>query len=138
MILYLDSSAAVKLFVEETESTTVQRWAAEADGVATSRVAYVEVCAALARRRRERRLTEERFTDALAALKDQWKNFAAIEVDEFWAGELAVKHGLRGFDAVHLAAALELRESVSVPVFFSSYDKLQLDAALAENLSIAA
>jgi predicted nucleic acid-binding protein len=137
VILYLDSSALVKLYVLEPATDTVEAMVTEADSIATSRIAYVEACAALARRKRERRLTQEAFAAAYKALCDQWRHFAAVELDELKAGALAVKHGLRGFDAVHLAAALEVRASAgAIPILFCSFDKTQATAARAENFSV--
>lgn len=137
MILYLDSSALVKLYVLEPATDTVEEMVAEADSVATSRIAYVEACAALARRRRERYLSQQAFAAAHKGLSDQWHDFAAVELDELKAGELAIKHGLRGFDAVHLAAALEVRAAAGgIPILFCSFDKTQATAARAENFSV--
>ena len=135
MILYLDSSALVKLYVLEPATDTVEAMVAEADSIATSRIAYVEACAALARRKRH--LTQEAFAAAYKALSDQWRHFAAVELDELKAGALAAKHGLRGFDAVHLAAALEVRASAgAIPILFCSFDQTQAAAARAENFSV--
>ena len=53
MILYLDTSSLVKLYLDEIHSEAVHRWAQEAEVLATSRVAYPETFAALARRWRE-------------------------------------------------------------------------------------
>ena len=57
MKLYLDTSALVKLYVEEEGSATVREAIARAETVATTVIAYVEACAAFARRRREGRLS---------------------------------------------------------------------------------
>src|SRR5205823_3969117 len=96
----------------------------KADSVITSQVAYAESCSALARRRRDKRLTEEEFRSAKKQLEDIWPQMDIILVDETKAGELAVKHVIRGFDAIHLAAALELRtvEDKSIEVTFCSFD----------------
>jgi uncharacterized protein len=42
MILYLDTSALVKIYVEETRSVDVRENAKYAEGLATSRIAYAE------------------------------------------------------------------------------------------------
>ena len=53
------------------------------------------------------------------------------------AAELAVRHVLRGFDAVHLAAAVTLRDAVgSDGVAFSSFDTTLSRAAVAEGLVV--
>jgi len=53
MILYLDTSALVKLYVKETFSEVVWKAVRLAETFATSRIAYVEFYATLARRERE-------------------------------------------------------------------------------------
>ena len=54
MILYLDTSALVKLYVRERGSAQVRAHVNNADVIATSVVAYAEARAAFARLRRER------------------------------------------------------------------------------------
>ncbi len=137
MVLYLDTSALVKLFVSEPDDQLVRELVQRADVVATSRVAYAEACSAIARSRREGRLTESPFRAALAELKAKWPDFAAVEVDELMAGDLAVKHALRGFDAVHLAAALKLKAGVGMePMTFATLDGRQGEAAHAEGFKV--
>lgn len=48
------------------------------------------------------------------------------------AGDLAEKHGLPGFDALHLASALELKGSTAGGVKFSTADDRLREAALRE------
>jgi hypothetical protein len=38
-------------------------------------------------------------------------DFAAINIDEIEAGNMAVKHTLRGLNAIHLVAALTIQEA---------------------------
>lgn len=57
MILYLDTSALVKLYVEEPLSQELTVAVTEAEAVATSLIAYTESRAAFARARREARLS---------------------------------------------------------------------------------
>jgi predicted nucleic acid-binding protein len=61
MILYLDTSALVKLYVEEPGSRTVRALLERAQVVSTSRVAYVEMRAGLARKLRQGELSEEEY-----------------------------------------------------------------------------
>jgi uncharacterized protein with PIN domain len=58
MILYLDTSALVKLYVEEPGSRAVRALLERAQVVSTSRVAYVEMWAGLARKLRQGELRE--------------------------------------------------------------------------------
>ena len=52
MILFLDTSALVKLYVEEADSETVRGWVEEAEEVACQWIAYVEAQSALAAKQR--------------------------------------------------------------------------------------
>ena len=137
MILYLDTSSLVKLYLDEVYSEAVRRWADEAEILATSRVAYPETLAALARRWREGDLDEEGFQQVTAIFRAQWRAFATLDLNETSAGELAITHALRGFDAIHLAAALELRqEAAGTVVTFTAFVSRLTQAAKAERLQV--
>lgn len=130
MIAYVDASALVTLFVEEAGSPITRGQVEQADAVATSRVAYVEVSAALARRYAERKLTRRELARLRTRLDETWPSLGVVEVDEHAAGTLAVKYRLRALDAIHLAAALEIRAHArDVPVVFCSFDDRQSRAA---------
>lgn len=81
--------------------------------VATSILAYPEGRAALAAAHRAGRLTEAQHSRALAEFEDLRRDLISIGLDEELAGRaggLAEEFELRGYDAVHLASALELGE----------------------------
>ena len=138
MTLYLDTSALVKLFFREAGSELVLDLISKADSILTSQVAYAESCSALARRKRDKRLTEDEFEAAKKHLDEMWPQMDTVLIDEIKAGKLAIKHVIRGFDAIHLAAALELRAAggEGIEVTFCSFDERQNDAAQAENLAV--
>lgn len=137
MILYLDTSSLLKLFLEEADSDVVHGWADQAEVLATSRVAYPEAMAALGRRWREKDLDDETFGVIREAVAKQWEDFSVLDLNEKSAGSLAIEHGLRGFDAVHLAAALDLRSSAgTAQMSFSSFDTRLNKAAEAEKLPV--
>jgi len=58
-----------------------------------------------------------------------------IYLDTFLARDLIQRHPLRGFDAVHLASALSLKNALGEEVTFSAADGRLLRAAGAENLA---
>ncbi|MCC6139760.1 MAG: hypothetical protein IT389_03990 [Nitrospira sp.] len=61
MILYLDTSGLIKLYVEKRHSAEVAQAIRDADAIATSLLAYPEARATLARAHREHRLSSEIF-----------------------------------------------------------------------------
>lgn len=108
-IVYFDSSAFVKLVVEEDFSDLAAVLWDGCDAAVSSRLAYPEVRAALAAAGRDHRLTAEAQRQAEAAWEEYWAATRAVELTEkvaAAAGQLAGEHALCGADAVHLASAL--------------------------------
>jgi len=137
VFLYLDTSSLVKLYVEETASADVQGLVGSAEVTGTSLVAYAEARAAFARRFRESAFSSKDYKRLRSRFESDWKNFLSIHVSREvvrMAGDLAEKHGLRGFDAIHLASAMTLREKLASPVTFSCYDSQLQNASKLENL----
>ncbi len=136
MILYLDTSSLVKLYLDEVGSAVVREWVEEAEAVATSRVAYPEALSAFARRWNRGDLTDEEMSLARESFAGDWPIFIHLPLHERRAGGLVVAHLLRGFDAVHLAAAQELAERFPAEeIVFSTFDGPLLRAARSEGLS---
>ena len=110
MIAYFDTSAVIPLIIEEPASARCARLWNDADRVLSVRLLYPEARAALAQARRLGRLTGEQLSNANLELESIVAEVDHVEVTGAVAraaGDLAQKHGLRGYDAVHLAAALE-------------------------------
>jgi predicted nucleic acid-binding protein len=108
VIVYFDTSSVVPLIIEEPSSTVVERLWNEAERVVSVRLLYPEARAALARAERMARLTASQHAAAVRELDTIVTQIDHVEVTPelaFAAGELAHEHGLRGYDAVHLAAA---------------------------------
>jgi len=137
MILYLDTSSLVKLYIEEDHSQIVHKWVADAEIVATSRVAFPEMMSALARRHHQGDLNDVNMKKVTDAFKKQWAQVVAVDLNEKRAGQLAISHRLRGFDAVHLDAALTLRnENNDIELYFSAFDNRLNKAASNEDLQL--
>lgn len=136
-LVYFDSSALVKLVVEETGSQLAAQLWDGCDAALSSRLAYPEVRAALAAASRDHALSD----GDLKAAEDAWEQFWAatrpVELTarvERHAGELASSHALRGADAVHLASALALRDQDLV---IAVWDRRLHAGALAAGASVA-
>jgi predicted nucleic acid-binding protein len=136
MILYTDTSSLVKLYVEEPGSDLVRGLVNKADMVACCRVALPEMVSALTRRYNNRQIEPQQFELLVEAVRTDWKHIVVLDVDEQLAADLALKHGLRGYDAVHLASALRLAGKDHVQLLFSSYDQQLIRAAADEGLMI--
>jgi predicted nucleic acid-binding protein len=134
VILYLDTSSLLKLYVEESGTADVQAQAEAAEVVATSVIAYPEAVAAVARRGREGALSRFESRTILERFRETWPRYLALQVSmplARRAGALALAHRLRGMDAVHLASYVDLLEA-GEPVGFLSHDARLQDAAARE------
>ena len=122
ILIYIDSSALVKMFVDEPGSLEIKRFATEhfsgeAVCVVTAVITKAEVMAALAAMRRGKHLTQQKFEKAVADFRMQWKSFyippvSASLIDE--AGELGLNYKLKGCDAFQLASALDVKTDLLI------------------------
>ncbi|MCL6642777.1 MAG: type II toxin-antitoxin system VapC family toxin [Candidatus Bipolaricaulota bacterium] len=139
MILYLDTSALVKLYVAEPGSDDVKAKVEATLVIAVSRVAYVEARAGLARKVREGEISREEYRRVVKDLDRDWGKYCIVEVSESVAklgGELTDTHPLKGFDALHLASALFLKSRTHEEILFFCFDEKLKSAAEAEGLSV--
>jgi predicted nucleic acid-binding protein len=108
VIVYCDTSALVKLFVEEKFSDTVSKACEAASHVAVSQIAWVEMCAALSLKERTGQIDAETSERALVELRSEWSRYQKLGIDQeliAQAGDFAAQFGLRAYDSVQLATA---------------------------------
>ena len=136
---YADSSALVKRYVNETGSDWVRTMCASETGnvIALAHIGLVEIAAALGVKHRQGILTETVRDGLLRDLqRDAQDQYWLIDVDHeviARAITLTRQHKLRGYDAVHLACALFLQETLfkhglPAPIFIAA-DRDLLTAA---------
>ncbi len=137
MILFLDTSALIKLYIAESGSDAMLRKIPD-KLVAVSQLTYAETYATFARRRREDLLTADEHQLVVEAFEGGWETAVQVPVsDDVLAlvPELCRNHPLRGADALQLAAALMIHRQ-GVDVHFATSDHRLLDAAEAEGLTV--
>lgn len=131
MILYLDASALVKRYVAEPGSAEVNEAISKAGVIGTALISRAELAAALAKAVRMDVLTREDALASLQVFRNEWPDLVRVQVTEIViarADTLAWEHSLRGYDAVHLAAASLWQDAMSEQVTLSTFDR-QLWAA---------
>jgi uncharacterized protein len=136
-LVYFDSSALVKLLVEEDGSELVAELWDGCDAALTSRLAYPEVRAALAAAHRNHDLDDTSYRTAAHDWESYWAFVRPVELTadvEQRSGELAAEHALRGADAVHLASTLAIGDPT---VVMAVWDARLHTAASAAGLGLA-
>ncbi|MGH4019055.1 MAG: type II toxin-antitoxin system VapC family toxin [Pseudonocardiaceae bacterium] len=136
-IVYFDSSAFIKLVVEEEGSDLAAALWDGCDAAVSSRLAYPEVRAALAAAGRAERLDPAGQGQAEVAWEEFWAATRAVELTEVitaHAGQLASEHALRGADAVHLASLLAMGTADTI---FAVWDQRLRSGAEAAGVHLA-
>lgn len=139
-LLYVDTSALFKRYVQEDESDEVLERMEDAPAVGTALITRVEVAAALAQAVRQQRMGRDDARAAETEFLDEWDAFTRIGMTNAFAeraGELAWKHDLRAYDAAQLAAALAWKDEMAETddeIVFACFDRELCEAAAAEGL----
>ena len=130
MSTYVDSSALLKRYVEEADSSAVDALL-RADPLLTARHTVLEV-----RRNLARLLAGRDLAAARAAFADDLASISIIELDEVTceaAASIAETSGIRTLDALHLAAAQRISEP---GLGFLTFDIRQAQAARSLGLAV--
>lgn len=125
MILYLDTSAFIKLYVAEPGADRARDAVERAEALHTHLITYAEMRATLARLHRAGRENAASHRQHMREFERDWQTMAIITPGERMirrAGDLAERYNLRGYDSVHLAAAESLVIDHRHPVHFASFD----------------
>lgn len=132
MILFCDTSALMKLLVDEDQSDQMRQVSTTVEAIGVCRISWAETMAALSRRQREDPISTEDLEQARQHLIQCWHSFTIVEVSQplvETAGRFADVFALRGYDSVQLAAAHELHVNTEQNVLFASYDRRLNQAA---------
>jgi len=137
MILYLDTSAHIKQYVRENGSELVAQLIGQAEQVGCALIGQAEIMATVGKLVRMKLLSRGTALIKIEEIRSDWLDVVHLQITDSLvahAGDLAWQHGLRGYDAVHLAAALAWQDGLRLPVTLTTFDKQLWEAAKAEGL----
>jgi hypothetical protein len=124
------------VFDEPGSELAAELWD-RAASVVSSQLIYPEARAAAAAAHRRRRITSTTLRRAVDRIDELCTEFDVIGLDPdlaHSAGDLAEAHGLRGYDAVHLATALSVE---SDSMLLATWDGDLAHAAVAAGCSVS-
>lgn len=137
MIAYFDTSAIVPLLIDEVGSSEAGQVWDQASRLVSVRLARVEARAALAQAARSSRISTSHLRSSTRELEGLFVQLELVDVDDALvrrAGDLAESQALRAYDAVHLAAALQV---VAEDLVLVAGDRALLAAAGSVGLMVA-
>jgi len=125
VILFCDTSALLKLFIDEQGSESMIEARSSSEGIAVCRITWAESMAAFAQRTRFKGASQ-------SGLERAWPDFVIADVTQPLvekAGMYAEAFALRGYDSVQLAAAHNLHQQLDLPMTFACFDRRLNQAA---------
>ncbi|MGH7881790.1 MAG: type II toxin-antitoxin system VapC family toxin [Candidatus Dormibacteraceae bacterium] len=125
-LAYLDSSAFVKLIIDEAETPSLNRYLEAWPRWTSSMLLKTEVLRTTAKFSENHTLWADNIL--------QWVNYVQLDEGLMERAGRLTPTVLRSLDAVHLTAALSLGEALGVVV---SYDKRMIDAAREWGIPVA-
>ena len=138
-MIYFDSSALVKRYVQEVGSDTVNSLLDGTAVAATSRLAYPEILSALTRRHNAADIETSSFERVKNQFKIDWEYFTVVEMRAEvlqYIDRIIDRYALRGADSIHLSTAVWLKQKVKQEVVFVASDLELLNGAKLEKLKV--
>ena len=130
-LAYFDTSALVKNYVQEAGSTPVRELLARYEFV-SSAIAPIEIHSAVRRRHRQGEMSRQSYASILSRVKQDrlfWQLVEPVPQVLAKAEEIVAAYNVRSLDALHLASAIIIQDSIETIIPFVTADDRQLSAA---------
>lgn len=134
MLVFFDTSAFVKRYVNEPGTDVVLDWCDRATHIGLSGIALPEIVSALCRLQREARISKSQYLQLKSTLLADMEDASICDLTPAVLGQAISTletNGLRSSEAIHIGSAVVLKSDV-----FVSSDKRQLDAAVKAGLKV--
>jgi predicted nucleic acid-binding protein len=134
MLVFFDTSAFVKRYINESGTDKVLEWCDKATEIGLSGIVLPEIISAFCRLRREERISGVQYQQLKSSLMADIEDAALCDLAPAVLAQsiLSLENNvLRGMDAIHVGSAVVLK----VDVFVSS-DKRQCEAAVRAGLHV--
>ena len=134
MLVFFDTSAFVKRYINEHGTDKVLEWCDNATEIGLSGIVLPEIISAFCRLRREERITSAQYQQLKSSLMADIEDAALCDLAPAVLAQsiLSLENNvLRGMDAIHVGSAVVLKADI-----FVSSDKRQCDAAIHAGLRV--
>ena len=134
MLVFFDTSAFVKRYINESGTDKVLEWCDKATEIGLSGIVLPEIISAFCRLRREGRITDARYQQLKSTLMADIEDMALCDLTPAVLAQAISSlecNTLRDMDAIHIGSAVVLKADV-----FVSSDKRQCEAAVRAGLRV--
>ncbi len=134
MLVFFDTSAFVKRYINESGTDKVLEWSDKATEIGLSGIVLPEIISAFCRLRREERISGVQYQQLKSSLMADIEDAALCDLAPAVLAQSILSlesNVLRGMDAIHVGSAVVLKADV-----FVSSDKRQCEAAVRAGLHV--
>lgn len=134
MLVFFDTSAFVKRYINEPGTDKVLEWCDKATEIGLAGIALPEIISAFCRLQREAKITDTQYRQLKSLLMADIEDAALCDLAPAVLAQAVSSlenNVLRGMDAIHIGSAVVLKADV-----FVSSDKRQCEAAVRAGLLV--
>jgi predicted nucleic acid-binding protein len=138
-IIYFDTSALVKKYIEELGSDQISESYSRAELIGTAMITPPEMASALSRAMRRKIIDADKASEAWNMFYKDWDTYFVVDVNQALIGQasaLVWEQGLRGYDAVHLASLIAWKDALGADITLATYDVKLWEIAQRLNIQV--
>jgi len=138
-IIYFDTSALVKKYIEELGSDQISVPYSRAELIGTAMITPPEMASALSRAIRRKVIDDAAASEAWNMFGKDWDTYFVVDVNQALIGRasrLVWEQGLRGYDAVHLASLIAWKDALGADITLATFDVKLWETAKRLNIDV--
>ena len=139
MTIYYDSSALLKIYINEEYSNFIRQSVSKNQLNFISTLSYAEIHSAFSRLVNDNRISEEELVFLKVSFNNDFKIFQKISIDNKIlkrAAELTYLTNLRTLDSIHLATIEHLKFTSDEVIMFACFDNKLIEGAISLGIKI--
>jgi len=139
MKIYYDSSALLKIYIDEQYSEFIRHYILKHQDNYISTLTYIEIHSVFSRLFNNSQITEEELVFLKNSFNNDYGIFYQVPIDDHIlkrAAELTYITNLRTLDSIHLASLESMKYSSGEDILFACFDNKLLEGAITLGFNI--
>lgn len=139
MMIYYDSSALLKIYIEEEYSDFIRHYISKQQFNYISTLSFVEIHSVFSRLVNNSQISHDQLVFLKTSFNNDFKIFQQIPIDNSIlerAAELTYHTNLRTLDSLHLATIEYLKSNSYEDLLFACFDNKLIEAAITLGINI--